>query len=408
MLEKSQGNPKDLLLKELKNGDEVETPGGAALPDPEGSWSRDTSLRMDLLLLEQIEGLEDRVASASMQVKGWKLPARATTEMNLQFRTAGEEEEEEEDEDEEDDDEDDDERVNPVELAKERLLAVELAIERRYLKAPLGHSKGDLVQSVLSGTCPSGGGEPPKALLTWREAVRRCETAAQVSMCFYVLETSVAWDKSIMKASCQFCHSGDKEDQLLLCDGCDKGYHTYCFRPPMEDIPDGDWFCYECRNKATGTRNCIVCGKPGSKPTTVLCDQCPKAYHIECHTPALAKVPRGKWLCVLCHSKAPGKAGKKAAAPKKAPAASSTPRGDRVSESDSTTATATTNDASTTTAEGTAAEGTTNSPAASAAPSPRRASSGAAAAKRSLNQAMAREKDLAPCRYKGRLPFHFS
>ena len=197
--------------------------------------------------------------------------------MNLQFRTPGDNDEEK-----------DDDKVNPIELAKERLLSVEVAIERRYLKAPLGQNKGDLVQSVLSGSCPSA--DPPKALLTWREAVRRCETAAQVSMCFYVLETSVAWDKSIMKASCQFCHSGDKEDQLLLCDGCDKGYHTYCFRPPMDNIPDGDWFCYECRNKATGQRNCIVCGKAGSKASSVLCDQCPKAYHIECLQPPLAKV----------------------------------------------------------------------------------------------------------------------
>jgi len=259
----------------LKNADEVELPGGAALPDTDDSWSRETSLRGDILLLEQIEALEDRVASASMQVKGWKLPPRATAEMNLVFRTTG-------------DDSPEDNRVDPIQMAKERLLSVELAIERRYLKAPLGQNKGDLVQSVLSGSCPSG--EPPKALLTWREAVKKCETAAQVSMCFYVLETSVAWDKSIMKASCQFCHSGDKEDQLLLCDGCDKGYHTYCFRPPMDNIPDGDWFCYECRNKATGQRNCIVCGKPGSKPTTVLCDQCPKAYHIDCVQPALAKV----------------------------------------------------------------------------------------------------------------------
>jgi hypothetical protein len=41
--------------------------------------------------------------------------------------------------------------------------------------------------------------------------------------------------------NCQFCHSGDNEDKLLLCDGCDKGYHTYCFKPKMENIPDGDW-----------------------------------------------------------------------------------------------------------------------------------------------------------------------
>lgn len=41
--------------------------------------------------------------------------------------------------------------------------------------------------------------------------------------------------------NCQFCTSGENEDKLLLCDGCDKGYHTYCFKPKMENIPDGDW-----------------------------------------------------------------------------------------------------------------------------------------------------------------------
>ena len=28
----------------------------------------------------------------------------------------------------------------------------------------------------------------------------KCETAAQLAMCTYMLETAVAWDKSIMKA----------------------------------------------------------------------------------------------------------------------------------------------------------------------------------------------------------------
>lgn len=42
--------------------------------------------------------------------------------------------------------------------------------------------------------------------------------------------------------NCQFCSSGENEDKLLLCDGCDKGYHTYCFKPKMVNIPDGDWY----------------------------------------------------------------------------------------------------------------------------------------------------------------------
>jgi hypothetical protein len=37
-------------------------------------------------------------------------------------------------------------------------------------------------------------------LSSWREAVQRSVTAAQLSMALYTLEQCVAWDKSIMKA----------------------------------------------------------------------------------------------------------------------------------------------------------------------------------------------------------------
>ena len=45
---------------------------------------------------------------------------------------------------------------------------------------------------------------------------------------------------------CQLCEKGDNEELLLLCDGCDKGCHTYCHKPKITTIPDGDWFCPMC------------------------------------------------------------------------------------------------------------------------------------------------------------------
>lgn len=81
----------------------------------------------------------------------------------------------------------------------------------------------------------------PRPLALWRDGVAQATTSSQLNMAIHVLQGCIAWDRSCMKANCQFCHSGDQEDKLLLCDGCDKGYHTYCFKPPMEDIPDGDW-----------------------------------------------------------------------------------------------------------------------------------------------------------------------
>jgi len=33
---------------------------------------------------------------------------------------------------------------------------------------------------------------------------------------------------------------------MLLCDGCDDSYHTFCLNPPMLTIPSGDWRCPKC------------------------------------------------------------------------------------------------------------------------------------------------------------------
>lgn len=55
-----------------------------------------------------------------------------------------------------------------------------------------------------------------------------------------------------MKVYCQICRKGDNEELLLLCDGCDKGCHTYCHRPKISTIPEGDWFCPACIAKASG------------------------------------------------------------------------------------------------------------------------------------------------------------
>ena len=89
-------------------------------------------------------------------------------------------------------------RLNAVTLARDRLVDLEQNIERRYLKPPLGTSKG--ADLSLSNLGTEENNTIPRPLLVWRDALPRTTTAAQVSMCLYALEMSVAWDKSIMKA----------------------------------------------------------------------------------------------------------------------------------------------------------------------------------------------------------------
>ncbi|XP_045137261.1 NK-tumor recognition protein-like [Portunus trituberculatus] len=45
---------------------------------------------------------------------------------------------------------------------------------------------------------------------------------------------------------CEVCNECDREERLLLCDGCDLGYHLECLDPPLDQVPVEEWFCPSC------------------------------------------------------------------------------------------------------------------------------------------------------------------
>ncbi|KAL1409908.1 hypothetical protein Q8F55_003907 [Vanrija albida] len=46
---------------------------------------------------------------------------------------------------------------------------------------------------------------------------------------------------------CEICGLGNHASKILLCDGCDRGFHTYCLDPPLASVPANDeWFCTAC------------------------------------------------------------------------------------------------------------------------------------------------------------------
>ncbi|KAK7085632.1 hypothetical protein SK128_008565, partial [Halocaridina rubra] len=44
----------------------------------------------------------------------------------------------------------------------------------------------------------------------------------------------------------QVCTECTREERLLLCDGCDLGYHLECLDPPLSQVPVEEWFCPVC------------------------------------------------------------------------------------------------------------------------------------------------------------------
>ncbi|KAF9977974.1 hypothetical protein BGZ73_004257 [Actinomortierella ambigua] len=45
---------------------------------------------------------------------------------------------------------------------------------------------------------------------------------------------------------CEICHSDADLSKMLICDGCELGYHTYCLNPPLAAVPKADWYCAKC------------------------------------------------------------------------------------------------------------------------------------------------------------------
>lgn len=45
---------------------------------------------------------------------------------------------------------------------------------------------------------------------------------------------------------CEQCGSGERAEELLLCDKCDKGFHMKCLRPIVVRVPIGTWLCPKC------------------------------------------------------------------------------------------------------------------------------------------------------------------
>ncbi|XP_077184711.1 bromodomain adjacent to zinc finger domain protein 2A isoform X2 [Paroedura picta] len=233
-------------------------PEGAGHPISQealAQWSMaERAFETDLSVLQWVEELEQRVLMADLQIRGWTSPEPDSLRNDLRYcehklepleditvknRREGPALQRE--------------ATHPLDLAVLRLADMEQNLERRYLKEPLWPPHEVVVEKALlsspnaleTGTTEIAYEITPR-MRTWRQTLERCHSAAQVSLCIYQLERSIAWEKSVVRATCLVCRKGDDDENLLLCDSCDRGCHLYCHQPKMTEVPAGDWFCSLC------------------------------------------------------------------------------------------------------------------------------------------------------------------
>uniref|UniRef100_A0A665WM89 Bromodomain adjacent to zinc finger domain, 2Ba n=1 Tax=Echeneis naucrates TaxID=173247 RepID=A0A665WM89_ECHNA len=237
---------KDVAMIELRELEESQV----SVESVRGWCVEEQAMEMDIAVLQQVEELERKVTAASLQVKGWTYPDPQSEREDLVYYehkpptkpTAASAHAGDKDSKEHPEERGEKGGVmrhpdNPLDIAVTRLADLERNIER------------------------SGEEEVAHGMKVWRKALSEVRSAAQLAMCIQQLQKSIAWERSIMKVYCQMCKKGDNEDLLLLCDGCDKGCHTYCHKPKITSIPEGDWYCPACISKVSGPHG----GKKGGE-----------------------------------------------------------------------------------------------------------------------------------------------
>lgn len=135
--------------------------------------------------------------------------------------------------------------INPsVHELSRALLQVQAGIEKKYLLPPLGMAVGQKGRGRQKEKKVVK--ESDVCVEEWRASLAKATSFSQIFVHLATLERCVMWSKSLMNVRCRICRRKCGDEFMLLCDGCDHGYHTYCLKPPLKDVPEGDWFCHDC------------------------------------------------------------------------------------------------------------------------------------------------------------------
>ncbi|XP_060558085.1 chromodomain-helicase-DNA-binding protein 5-like [Ruditapes philippinarum] len=104
---------------------------------------------------------------------------------------------------------------------------------------------------------------------------------------------------------CEVCQQGG---EIILCDTCPRAYHLVCLEPELEEAPEGKWSCPHCESEGADTKeppeveddHNEFCRVCKDGGELMCCDTCPSSYHPHCLNPPVKGIPDGHWICPRC------------------------------------------------------------------------------------------------------------
>ncbi|KAK3090335.1 hypothetical protein FSP39_011013 [Pinctada imbricata] len=112
---------------------------------------------------------------------------------------------------------------------------------------------------------------------------------------------------------CCFCLGDENKNRdgvpedLISCADCGNSGHPSCLKfsaELTETVKKLRWQCIECKT-------CSFCKKSGREDNMLFCDLCDRGFHMQCCDPPLSRAPKGKWKCNICDPDRGNKKGKR-------------------------------------------------------------------------------------------------
>eukprot|EP00744_Colponema_vietnamica_P021892 GILI01031363.1.p1 GENE.GILI01031363.1~~GILI01031363.1.p1 ORF type:complete len:312 (+),score=51.99 GILI01031363.1:137-937(+) len=95
------------------------------------------------------------------------------------------------------------------------------------------------------------------------------------------------------------CMKSADPSELLCCSNpkCGRSFHPECGEPPLQMAVmqrfKEEWLCNECEV-------CCHCKKVSTDQDMILCEACDRCFHPQCLNPPLKEVPSESWYCSDC------------------------------------------------------------------------------------------------------------